>query len=208
CVARMERKAHKRGFGADIIAKTLTGSRDRKVSTWGFENLSTFGLLGAPATRPAWTTGEVADLLDALVEAGCVEAEYVTRTVQTREVTYKEIRSNARTWEVMKGEGEALEMIFPHASKLSRKRPAKGTIQPPGALMATLREIRRQIADQKDVPAYTVASNRTLEDMARLRPTSKRAMLAVHGMGPKRYDQYGSVFIDAIKLYVDEARPG
>lgn len=204
CVARMERQSSKRGFGTDLIAKTLTGSRDKKLGSWGFDKLSTYGLLGAPATRPAWTVGEVADLLDALVDAEVLEAEYVTRTLGSREVTYKEIRTNARTWEVMKQQGEPVEMIFPHASKTSRKRPAKGEKGVPGALMATLKEIRRQLADARALPAYAVASNRTLEDMARLRPTSKRAMLAVHGMGPTRYQKYGSTFIDAIKLYNTE----
>ena len=72
-------------------------------------------------------------------------------------------------------------------------------------LMAMLRQIRRQLADSKDLPAYTVASNRTLEDMARLRPTTKRAMLAVHGMGPRRWERWGSPFLDAIKTWIDEA---
>ena len=47
--------------------------------------------------------------------------------------------------------------------------------------MAMLREIRRQLADKYAVPAYVVAPNRTLEDMARVRPVTKRAMMSVHG---------------------------
>jgi ATP-dependent DNA helicase RecQ len=205
CVLRMQRQSGKEGFGVDMIAKTLIGSRDRKVTSWGFDKLSTYGLLAPPQTRPGWTSGEVADLLEALVAAGCLTANYVTRTVKNREATYKELSANPRTWEVLKGEGEELTMIFPHGRKTKRKRPAKGTTAAPGALMATLKEIRRQLADGRNLPAYTVASNRCLEDMARLRPTTKRAMLAVHGMGEKRYHQYGSVFIDAIKLYNQEA---
>ena len=51
------------------------------------------------------------------------------------------------------------------------------------------------------MPAYVVASNRTLEEMARLKPHSRKAMLAVPGMGPVRFERYGQPFIDAIRRY-------
>ncbi|MCA9570886.1 MAG: ATP-dependent DNA helicase RecQ, partial [Myxococcales bacterium] len=57
-VARMERHTRKQGFGINLIARTLTGSREKSVSSWGFDTLSTFGLLAAPAMRPGWTVGE------------------------------------------------------------------------------------------------------------------------------------------------------
>ncbi|MCB9673731.1 MAG: ATP-dependent DNA helicase RecQ [Alphaproteobacteria bacterium] len=204
-VARMERHTRKQGFGINLIARTLTGSREKSVSSWGFDTLSTFGLLAAPAMRPGWTVGEVADLLESLVAAGCLEDSYVTRNMGGRENTYKEVTLSRRGWEVLKGEGAELVMVFPHAKKLSRKRPAAVVETLPGDLMAMLREVRRQLADQKNVPAYVVASNKTLEDMARLRPTTKRAMLSVHGMGPVRYERYGTPFIDAIRVYAQDA---
>jgi ATP-dependent DNA helicase RecQ len=208
-VARMERHTNKKGFGVDLVARTLTGSKEKKLTTWGFDTLSTYGLLAAPAQRPGWTIGEVADLVEALVAAGCLEAEYVTRSINGREVTYKEVHLCPRGWEVMKGEGAEVVMAFPHARKLTRKRPATGVQTVPGDLMAMLKETRRQLADTANVPAYVVASNKTLEDMARLRPTTKRAMLSVHGMGPVRYKRYGSPFIDAIKVYAEDvARAG
>ncbi|MEZ4319338.1 MAG: ATP-dependent DNA helicase RecQ [Myxococcota bacterium] len=204
-VARMERHSGKRGFGIDLIARTLTGSRDQKLTKWGFETLSTFGLLAAPACRPGWTLGEVADLLEALVVAECLESNYVTRQINGKEVTYKECAMARRGWEVLKGQGPDLTLVFPHARKLSRKRPATTVETLPGDLMAMLKETRRQLADTRNIPAYVVASNKTLEDMARLRPTTKRAMLSVHGMGPVRFERYGSPFIDAIKCYAQES---
>jgi len=201
-VVRMERLTGQQGFGVDLIAKTLTGSRDKKVKRWNFDSLSTYGLLAAPATRPGWTVGEVADLVEVLVAEGCLESSYVTRSVAGRDRTYKEILSCERTWSVMKG--EQLELVFPHRRKLKRKRPAPIDASIPVDLMAMLSEIRRQLADARSVPAYVVASNRTLEDMARLQPVSKRGMLSVHGMGPVRFERYGAPFLDAIKLYGEQ----
>jgi len=204
-VARMERHTGQRGFGIDLVSKTLTGSRDKKVLRWGFEQLTTFGLLAAPAIRPGWTVGEVADLVEALVAVDCLEDAYITRSIKGREVTYKEVSVSAKGWEYLRRERDGLTMVFPHAAKLSRKRPSSQASQVPGELMAMLREIRRQLADVRDIPAYIVASNRTLEDMARIQPTTKRGMLSVHGMGPVRYAKYGSPFIEAIKVYASEA---
>jgi ATP-dependent DNA helicase RecQ len=65
--------------------------------------------------------------------------------------------------------------------------------------MAALRDIRSDLARKSDVPLYVIASNKTLEDMARLRPLTRRALLDVHGMGEKRVDQYGGAFLSAIR---------
>ncbi len=202
CVARMERHHGRAGFSLDLVAKTLVGSTEKKVRTWGFDRLSTWGLL-APKGGPTWTSGEVIDLITALADAGCLEATYNTRKVGDRERTFKEVCITELGWSVLRREDNEIELVFPHASKLTRRRgpipaSAKGV---PGDLMALLRDVRKQIADRRNVPAYVVAPNKTLEDMARLRPASERALLSVHGMGPTRCSLYGRAFLDAIATY-------
>ena len=121
CLARMERHAGKQGFGVDLLAKTLTGSKERKVLRWGFDQLTTYGIL-APAGGPVWTVGEVSDVIGALCEAGCLHQEYVTRDVDDKQVSYRELFLTERAWQVMKRQGEPLELRFPHAAKLDRRR--------------------------------------------------------------------------------------
>ena len=207
CVARMERHASRKGFSADLIAKTLSGSRERKILTWGFDKLSTYGLLGS---KPAWSVGEIADLIAALVEAGALHAEYTTRELDGKQVTYKEIGLTDRGWGVMRREVDDFALTFPHAKKLERRlqnQGAGGASAPVSSeLLALLRDLRRQLADRRSVPAYVVASNRTLEDMARLRPLTKRAMLAIHGMGNTRFQLYGSAFLEAIRIFQTETQ--
>ena len=206
CVARMERHAGKAGFGVDLIAKTLVGSKERKITVWGFDQLSTYGLL---AKGPSvWTTGEVGDLLSALVEAGALEEAYVTRDLNDKQVSYKEMKLTDLGWQVMRREAESFVLVFPHGRKLARARTKKGRngsvpSGPPvsSELLSMLRDLRRQLADGRNVPAYVVAPNRTLEDMARIRPVTKRAMLAVHGMGQTRFNLYGKAFLEAIRTW-------
>ena len=205
CIGRMERHAGRAGFSLDLVAKTVLGSSEEKIVQFGFHALSTWGILGpkqAERRGGAWTTGEIADLLMALAEAGCVSANYVTRSISGRERTYKEVALVERGWQVIRREVDDLRMVFPHARKLARPKvsdPVTAGIS--GELLALLREVRSQLAEEHSVPAYVVAPNRTLDDMALIRPTSRKAMLSVHGMGEQRFARYGAPFVEAIRVW-------
>jgi ATP-dependent DNA helicase RecQ len=64
-----------------------------------------------------------------------------------------------------------------------------------GELFARLRVLRKQIADQRAVPAYVVFSDATLLHMAERRPSSAAEMLAIPGVGPKKLELYGESFL-------------
>ena len=102
--------------------------------------------------------------------------------------------------EVMFGRGEGFRMYFPLGERAVRTRPnpnAPKHVQVD--LLHVLRDVRVRLAKAADVPPYTVAPNRTLDDMAARRPMTRTAMLEVHGMGPKQYQKFGKEFLDAIR---------
>ena len=77
CMARM-----KRPFSTSMIAKVVTGSRDKAVRAWDFDKLSTWGLLrGTPQTQ-------VEAILGAMESAGLIEVS----------LTSKPVRGQTRTW--------------------------------------------------------------------------------------------------------------
>jgi ATP-dependent DNA helicase RecQ len=202
CIARMERAKGMKAWSRDLVAKTVTGSKSQSVTRWGFHELSTHGILG----KLGFTVGEIVDLLGALVDANVLSEAYVTRKVAGKERTFKEVELTNLAWALMRKENLTIEMVFPHHRKLkgTRKKSSKENLSAlgiPGDLYALLRDVRRQLADAADVPAYVVAPDKTLQDMAVARPTSKAAMLAVHGMGPARWELYGAPFIAAISSY-------
>ncbi len=61
-----------------------------------------------------------------------------------------------------------------------------------------MKKLRKQIADEQGVPPYVVFSDATLQEMAQEQPTTRMAMLAVSGVGMKKFETYGEVFIQAI----------
>jgi len=205
CIARMHRHTHKEAWGVDLVAKVATGSRAQAVLKWGFDDLSTYGILAPRDGGVVWTSGEVADVIGALVAAEAIDESWTTLKVRGQERTWRVVTLNEQSWQLMRGRASDFEMWMPHAQKLLRRRPKRSSnlaaAGVPGDLMAALRDIRSKLATSRNVPLYVIAPNKTLEDMARLRPTTKRGMLGVHGMGPTRYQLYGKTFLEAIRRY-------
>jgi ATP-dependent DNA helicase RecQ len=67
------------------------------------------------------------------------------------------------------------------------------------ALLARLRDLRRTIAREEQVPAYVVFSDRTLAEMAVRRPRSENALGEIRGVGPVKIERYGERFLDVLR---------
>jgi ATP-dependent DNA helicase RecQ len=65
-------------------------------------------------------------------------------------------------------------------------------------LFEKLRALRKQLADERGVPAYIVFNDRVLREMADRRPSSAAELLGISGVGPKKLETYGGVFLAAI----------
>jgi ATP-dependent DNA helicase RecQ len=189
CIARMSG-----AFAPSMVAKVLTGSQDRSVRAFGFQQLSTWGLL------KNWRVKEVEALLAELVRAGALKRDHVTRQVSGRERTYAVLSLTPLGQRLMTEAHLEFAMVFP--STPPRRKTSGSRLAPrPSDLHALLIDVRRQLASAAEVPAYVVAPNRTLEDMAKRRPHNSQAMLAVHGMGPERLRRFGGPFLEAIRTF-------
>ncbi|MSR84951.1 RecQ family ATP-dependent DNA helicase [Candidatus Uhrbacteria bacterium] len=71
-------------------------------------------------------------------------------------------------------------------------------------LFQRLRILRRQLADARGVPAYIVASDRTLQEMAKFFPQSLDSLSAIHGIGTEKRKVFGAQFLAAIQQYLAE----
>jgi ATP-dependent DNA helicase RecQ len=65
-------------------------------------------------------------------------------------------------------------------------------------LFERLRALRKRLADARKVPAYVVFSDRTLQAMAAQKPCTADGLLEIHGVGQKKLDEYGEVFLKEI----------
>jgi ATP-dependent DNA helicase RecQ len=62
-----------------------------------------------------------------------------------------------------------------------------------------LRLMRREIAEENNVPAFMVFSDKTLREIARVGPTSESQLQSIKGVGPAKAEAYGSRVLDAVR---------
>lgn len=183
CIARMGQR-----FGVTMVVQVLRGADTDGVRRRGFESLSTYGILsGYPEST---LKSFVYQLLD---------QDLLNRSGDDRPV----IALSDRAVAVLRGDEEA-RLIEPTRAK--RKRTKVDGVSWAGVdrgLFEELRAMRRDIADERKVPAYVVFSDATLRDLARIRPTQEPTFATVHGVGAKKLADLAPVFIEVIRDYCD-----
>jgi ATP-dependent DNA helicase RecQ len=175
-------------FGAGQVIDVLVGANTDKVAKWGHDQLSVFGV-GADRSRDEWTS-----IIRQLIHHG-----YLYQDIA--EYSALKFRPSARG--VLRGETE-LRFARPRVHvKADKKRKVPRSVALSGSdvdeeLFERLRELRREIAAEQDVPAYVVFSDKTLADMAARRPQTADEFLEVFGVGEAKLKRYGDVFLEAI----------
>ena len=188
CVARVDQR-----FGATHVANVLRGHASEQVVARGHEKLSTFGLL------PTASVVEVRGYIEQLTGLGLLR--------QAGD-TYPVLTLTPEGLEFLRGKGEHPDVV------LARQRPTKKTAKRrqsraeseswegvDRALFDHLRTVRLEIARSRSVPPYVIFHDATLREMARLRPTSLDALLAVKGVGARKADDLGEAFLSAIRSH-------
>lgn len=189
-------RAHQRA-GMVAIAEMLRGVDNERTRRFGFTGLSTFGLLKERSL--GWTMA----LLRALLAAGWIDLTPTEHPVPML------TRAGA---DVMRATGP-LRFALPREGKArgARRSAAAASVARQGlptvdslaegvrAVFDRLRAHRAKVARARGVPAYVVAHDRTLVEMAQRFPRSPAELLDVPGMGPARIEQYGEGFLKALR---------
>jgi len=178
CVYRLDER-----FGGDYTAAVLTGSREQRILDSHHDELSTYGLLSEHTKK------RVRDWIEQLVGQGHLE----------KRGEYNVLRITDRGWRVIRGD-ETPRLLRP-AERLRRRTSDDSWDGVDRGLFDALREVRREIARGKGVPAYIVFGDAALRDMARRRPSSVDRFLEVSGVGRTKARQYGERFVAAIRDY-------
>ncbi|MBN1918456.1 MAG: HRDC domain-containing protein [Verrucomicrobia bacterium] len=186
CVVRLEGR-----FGADYTASVLAGSREGRVLAYGHDTLSTYGLLKNYGKRL------VRDWIEQLV------AQALLRKVG--EYNTLEVTGDGKRVLI----GKAVPRLLPSQRKQPPAKLSKAAKDSwegvDEELFSALRQLRRELAIEKKVPAYVIFSDAALRDMARRKPTTLDAFLEVSGVGEKKRSQYGAAFTALIRDHIASA---
>jgi len=187
CIYRI-REAGRFGVGVNHITEVLIGADTEKIRRWGHERLSTYGI-GTELSRPQWAA--VGRELMRLGHVAQSQGEFPV--LELTEAGRAVLRSR-----------QPVSLTRPMDSPKARKAVRReGDIACDEILFARLRELRKQLADERRVPAYVIFGDATLRQMAREYPTSEAAMHGLFGMGEKKRAEFGATFAAAIRAFLE-----
>ena len=189
CVFRMGQK-----YGSSLVCTVLRGGRSERAEALGFQNLSTYGILSDLSSH------RIRLMINKLIALN-----YLEKTDEE----YPVLKLTSRSAAVLKGR-ERIEALLPK-EKLRKERRAELRSRAEereysidAGLMTKLKEVRLGLAKEQNVPAYHIFSDATLRDMCSVMPTSKEQMLSVSGVGAKKLESYGELFLSAISDWRSE----
>ncbi|HZK39205.1 MAG TPA: DNA helicase RecQ [Clostridia bacterium] len=185
CIVRMGER-----YGVKMIIDTLRGSKAEKVLKFRLDEVKTYGIMAEVKAK------RIREIIDYLLVN-----EYLEQT-------------NAE-FPVIKMMPKANEILFngeKHMMKIAKEqkksaRLADKRIQVNNDLFNTLREIRLDFAKLNNVPAFVIFTDASLIDMCSKLPTTGKEFLDVSGVGKVKLEQYGDVFIEAIKTFKNSNTP-
>lgn len=73
-------------------------------------------------------------------------------------------------------------------------------------LFEQLRETRKTVADEEDVPAFVVFSDKTLQEMATHFPKNKETFMQIRGIAEVKCEKYADIFLPIIRAYCEKHR--
>ena len=185
-------------FGIGHVIDVLRGHATEKVLQWEHERLSVFGI-GGELSRDEWTS-----VIRQLIHHGYLRQDIAA---------YSALKLQPTARALLRGEvelGFARPRVKPPKAEKRRKRgAARGAgglgvdengveITIDEELFERLRELRRTLAAEQQVPAYVIFGDRSLVDMAARRPTTPEELLECHGVGAAKLERYGEAFLSAI----------
>ncbi|WP_354491474.1 DNA helicase RecQ [Novosphingobium sp. 1529] len=177
-------------YGLGHLEKVLTGVADERVTARGHDQLSVFGIVPS----------DQAPLLKALARALQARGSLVPT-----EHGGLALGGDAR--EILKGQARVDVVLPPLRERGGGRRRGKAgsgaALNPVGdPLFDALRALRREIAQEANVPPYVVFHDAVLREMAAARPTSLAEMAAIGGVGARKRDAYGDRFLAVIRAHL------
>jgi ATP-dependent DNA helicase RecQ len=174
-------------FGAAHVVDVLTGHSTEKVTRHRHEALSVFGI-GADLEAHAWRS-----LIRQLIVRGRLRVDHDR---------FGALALTDASRALLRGE-ETLR-VREDSKDLAPRRKARAAAQ--GDVVAAdrelweaLRECRRKLATERNLPPYVIFHDATLKQMLAERPLDRESLLRISGVGQAKLDRYGEHFLDVLR---------
>ena len=181
-------------FGAGYVASVLRGESDERITRLRHDSLSLYGI-GAERESKSWMS-----IARQLVSLGHLSVDMSG---------YGGLSLTPSAEAVLKGR---IEVLFRKDAEAAKTRVTKRSLQKSAVALATseeerlfdkLRVERLSIAKAANVPPYVVFHDSVLREIASRKPRSVNDLLEITGVGQKKADKYGEIFLEVVKQHED-----
>lgn len=176
-------------FGTAYVVDVLLGSKNKKVLQNRHDALSTHGI-GKELTREQWLS---------------ISRQLVQKGFLDQEPAYHTLRITPKGLEVLKTK-QTIMGLFQKAARTAVSSPKPGEMDYDRVLFDTLRQKRKELADNAGVPPYVIFSDRTLVEMAAFIPQDLVGFLKINGVGQVKAERYGEIFLKILRTYATNRR--
>ncbi len=180
CVHRTNQR-----FGVNYLVDVLTGKDNDRIRQFGHDNLSVYGL-GKEYEAKQWRT---------------IFRQLISRNLLAVDVEgHGSLRLTELCRSILRGEETLLLRKESKRAKTSRKgRKSYNTGNASNNILwEALRDCRKKLADENNVPPFVIFHDATLAEMMERQPENNEQLLRINGVGKARLEKYAEAFLKVI----------
>jgi len=183
--------AVKEKFKADHIANILSGKVTSAIKSYKHHKLEFFGI-GEDKDEKFWN----------MVIRQALIAKFLTKDIEN----YGLLKLTERGMEFIEKPTSFMLAEDHDYADTTDEENAFGarTAAVDEELFSILKDLRKKLSKQKDVPPFVIFQDPSLEDMAIQYPITIDELQNISGVGAGKAQRYGEEFIEIIKKYVEE----
>ncbi|MCK5519118.1 MAG: HRDC domain-containing protein, partial [Alphaproteobacteria bacterium] len=184
CVYRTDQR-----FGVNYLIDVLMGKQDGRIESFRHDKISTFGI-GTDYSKAEWQS-----IFRQLVAQNLLMVDIAEHSGLKITPQGQTFLKEKKTIDLRKYTGKLRK-------KHSFANDATPLLEGDRDLFAALKSARLALAKAQNVPSYVIFHDKTLREMATIKPSSLDDLAQVHGMGERKMERYGRVFLEVIEQYV------
>lgn len=171
-------------FGMNYIIDVLLGNDTDRILSNNHHKLSVFGV-GKELSKKQWQV---------------LSHQLIRKEIVIRDNNYGSLKLSQPASDVLFNNKKVFGLIKEPDTK--KKKLKSIDLKYDQKLFELLRVKRKQIADQRNIPPFVIFADSSLIQMATDFPQTKNELLRISGVGVKKLESYGNIFLTIIKNYV------
>ena len=195
-------------FGIAHLSQVLRGANTKRIRELRHDKLSVYGIVSD------FSDGDIKELAGLLQAEGLLRKnnrEYAGLSLTSAGRTFLKNREDLTLTRAKQAEPAPRTISDSDPAQVWRRRDTppsiadeQGDLSVDTALFEKLRELRRKLAAERNVPPYVIFGDVTLRQMAAHFPQSRKSLSHISGVGAAKLERWGEAFLEVIRSYADE----